>query len=132
MYCCLHGGSLPPLFSIRKEQKKSFVHVYHPIQPVSCMYDTRLAVIHLTYFFIRPADRNVHMQPRHFSLSRFFRSVDTVMVTARFTHDIIALVAFGVDVSSITATPERPCHSFDAIEVATTAFVQLIRNPITK
>lgn len=53
-------------------------------------------------------------------------------VTARFTHDIIALAAFGVDVGSITATPERPCHSFEGIEGATMAFEALVMNPIAK
>eukprot|EP00903_Cladosiphon_okamuranus_P016174 g14925.t1 len=46
---------------------------------------------------------------------------------ARFTHDVIAMVAFGLDVGSITATTENPCHSFDAIEVKTSAFGRLIR-----
>ncbi len=59
-----------------------------------------------------------------------FRSIR--LATARFTHDIIALVAFGVDVGSITATPERPCHSFDAIEVTTTAVGRLIRGRFAK
>eukprot|EP00752_Nemacystus_decipiens_P014607 g13007.t1 len=46
---------------------------------------------------------------------------------ARFTHDVIAMVAFGLDVGSMAATPESPCHSFDAIEVTTSAFGRLVR-----
>ncbi|CAM9472380.1 unnamed protein product [Hapterophycus canaliculatus] len=49
---------------------------------------------------------------------------------ARFTHDTIALAAFGLDVGSITATPGRPCYSYDAIETKTTAFQQLIGEPL--
>lgn len=51
----------------------------------------------------------------------------THRAAARFTHDVIAMVAFGLDVGSITATPENPCHSFDAIEVKTSAFGRLVR-----
>lgn len=35
---------------------------------------------------------------------------------ARFTHDTIALAVFGVDVDSTSATDDRPCRSFQAIE----------------
>ncbi|CAM9971103.1 unnamed protein product, partial [Ectocarpus fasciculatus] len=48
---------------------------------------------------------------------------------ARFTHDIVALAAFGVDVGSITATEEEPCPSFDAIESTTSALINLIGKP---
>lgn len=48
---------------------------------------------------------------------------------ARFTHDIVALAAFGVDVGSITATEEEPCPSFDAIESMTTSLISLMGKP---
>ncbi|CAM9660900.1 unnamed protein product [Pylaiella littoralis] len=55
--------------------------------------------------------------------------VDARETFARFTHEIIALAAFGVDVGCITATAERPCHSYHAIEVITSAFGRLNRMP---
>lgn len=48
---------------------------------------------------------------------------------ARFTHDIVALAAFGVDVGAITATEEEPCPSFDAIERITSALISLMGKP---
>ncbi|CAM9310328.1 unnamed protein product [Ascophyllum nodosum] len=43
-------------------------------------------------------------------------AVDARQYFARFTHDIIALAAFGVDVNSTGTTADRPCPSFEAIE----------------
>lgn len=51
-------------------------------------------------------------------------------LTARFTHDVIAMVAFGLDVRSISATADRPCDSFEAIDVKTSAFGRLVRKPL--
>lgn len=49
---------------------------------------------------------------------------------ARFTHDVIALAAFGVDVDSVRATVERPCKSFDAMATKTSAIDKLITKPL--
>jgi len=45
-----------------------------------------------------------------------FGTLVSLLCPARFTHDIIALTAFGIDVDSTRATEDRPCPSFHAIE----------------
>ena len=51
--------------------------------------------------------------------------------TARFTHDIIALAAFGIDVNSTGATGDSPCPSYEAIE-STLTIVSLMLETIRK
>lgn len=47
---------------------------------------------------------------------------------ARFTHDFIALVASGIDVDSISATEERSCPSFRAMESILSTLDSLLLN----
>ncbi|CAM9310255.1 unnamed protein product [Ascophyllum nodosum] len=57
--------------------------------------------------------------------------VDAKQYFARFTHDIIALAAFGIDVNSTGATGDSPCPSYEAIE-STLTIVSLMLETIRK
>lgn len=49
----------------------------------------------------------------------------------RFTHDVIALSAFGIDVDSIGAAARgEACPSFDAMESATSTLMALNFSPM--
>ena len=48
----------------------------------------------------------------------------------RFTHDVIALTSFGIDVDSLAATEASPSHSFDAIEATVSSLMDLATKPV--
>lgn len=50
-------------------------------------------------------------------------------IAARFTHDVISLVAFGMDAGSLHATAERPCDSFDAVDNKMKTLEKFFGNP---
>ena len=49
----------------------------------------------------------------------------------RFTHDCVALAAFGLDADSLRATKGAPCPSFDCMETILKAFMALILKPLS-
>eukprot|EP00904_Undaria_pinnatifida_P007026 jgi/Undpi1/3453/HiC_scaffold_16.g06825.m1 len=56
--------------------------------------------------------------------------VDAKERFGRFTHDVIALAAFGIDVDSTSAPLGRPCPSYEAIASATWTMMALARKPL--
>lgn len=56
--------------------------------------------------------------------------VDAKESFGRFTHDVIALTAFGLDVDSTSAAPGRPCPSYEAIASATYTIMVLAMKPL--
>ncbi|CAN0250653.1 unnamed protein product, partial [Scytosiphon promiscuus] len=57
-------------------------------------------------------------------------AVDVVHTFERYTHDVIALAAFGFDADSVRATRERPCVSFDAMSKVVAAAIALFTDPL--
>lgn len=51
-------------------------------------------------------------------------------ISAHYTHDVIALAAFGFDTDSTRATEDRPSVSFQAMRMITTAFMKLAMDPL--
>lgn len=51
-------------------------------------------------------------------------------ISARFTHDIIALTAFGFDANSMGATKEKPCKSYDSMAVIFDSLMALLMQPM--
>ena len=54
-----------------------------------------------------------------------------VFLAERFTHDVIALTSFGIDVDSLNATEDLPSASFDAIEVTVASLMALATKPMS-
>lgn len=69
--------------------------------------------------------------PRVFMPSRS-RSFVRSLVTERYTHDVVALAAFGFDADSLNATEDRPCVSFQAMHNIIAAMMKLMLDPIAK
>jgi len=63
---------------------------------------------------------------------RSFWALTCYSIAARFTHDIIALAAFGMDMDSVRATAQQPCHTSDAITACVSTFEKLVAaTPVT-
>lgn len=51
-------------------------------------------------------------------------------VAERYTHDVIALAAFGIDADSLRATEDRPCVSYQAMGQLVAAAMALTVDPL--
>ncbi len=49
----------------------------------------------------------------------------------RYTHDVIALAAFGFDADSLRATEDRPSVSFQAMHTIVSAGMRLLMDPLS-
>lgn len=56
--------------------------------------------------------------------------IDATETFTRFTHDIIALTAFGFDANSMGATKDKPCKSYDSMAVIFDSLMALVMQPL--
>eukprot|EP00752_Nemacystus_decipiens_P003174 g2937.t1 len=58
-------------------------------------------------------------------------TVEFVQTFERFTHDVVALAAFGFDADSLRATNDRPSVSFQAMRTIIDSIMRLVMDPLS-
>lgn len=58
-------------------------------------------------------------------------AVEFVQTFEHYTHDVVALAAFGFDADSVRATEDRPSVSFEAMGSIASAIMKLVMDPVS-
>ena len=89
-----------------------------------------MASIHVDQAILPEEGHRTRRAATFFMFSRF-RCLCRVSVSERYTHDVIALAAFGFDADSLRATEDRPSVSFEAMRSIIAAIMRLLMDPLS-